>query len=63
MKKSSTTSQSAEQRAERIVTLQGYLLSDVYPAGMSRKDASLELMRLRNTRRKAATGGSKGEPE
>lgn len=56
MKKSSKVSLTPEQRVSRIKDLQGFLLSDVYPAGMSRKDATSELMRLRNTRTKPAGG-------
>lgn len=60
MKKSLKASLSTEQRVLRIQELQGYLISGVYPSGMSRKDASMELMRLRNTRRKEVQGPPTG---
>ena len=48
--KSSPSMTSPEERSTRIKHLQAWLLSDIYPSGMNRSSAAVELMRLRNTR-------------
>lgn len=56
MPNSSKKSQTPEERVAEIRQLQAYLLSECYPAGMTRKDAAAKLMKLRNTRVKKSKG-------
>ena len=43
------TQPTLKETLELISKLQGYIMSNVYPAGMGRADAVRELMRLKRT--------------